>query len=140
MEILELIKTIGGAASAIVVLVGLPWSIIIALKNNKKFRTELKENRDSHIKDIVTDILDSHTAQIKDAISPISVGLQSVLRSDLRLNGEKYIKRFNESGKRMTAKEWEEYDKMFKAYRDLGGNSFIVDLYNDVQKVPHDYE
>lgn len=140
MDVLELIKTIGGAATAIIAIFGFPFSVCIAIKNYKKLKKEMEENNDSHIKDIVTGILDSHTKEIKEAISPISIGLQSVLRSDLRLNGEKYIKRFNESGKHMTAKEWEEYDKMYKAYKDLGGNSFIVGLYNDVQKVPHDYE
>lgn len=68
-------------------------------------------------------------------LSNIEVGVQSILRDRLQ---DIYLKA-NRDGKKLSPYEKNNISYLYNSYKDLGGNSYITELYSQLMNMEIDY-
>lgn len=68
-------------------------------------------------------------------LSNIEVGVQSILRDRLQ---DIYLKA-NRDGKKLSPYEKNNISYLYNSYRDLGGNSYVTELYSQLMNMEIDY-
>lgn len=68
-------------------------------------------------------------------LSNIEVGVQSILRDRLQ---DIYLKA-NKDGKKLSPYEKNNISYLYNSYKDLGGNSYITELYSQLMNMEIDY-
>ena len=104
MEIFETIVKIAGGCATILGLIGFIWKII---RDQRTIREEQEKSRQEQEK--------------------ICDGQKCQLRTDMMRT---YYK--NRDAKKLRQYEAENFVKMYQAYKAMGGNSFIDEIYNHV--------
>lgn len=136
----------------IIVVIGIPT---ILWKEKKGWRDHFKEKSDEkkkEISDIISETLSATLSSINSTLNNIKSrvddlhermgsseenmaivkrGLQTELRSRLRMCSIKYIER-NE----ITVEEKAEFEALYRSYHELGSNGVMDGYYSEVMKLP----
>jgi DNA polymerase II small subunit/DNA polymerase delta subunit B len=136
MSDMELLQTIGGYAGAIVTIIGLVALIIkpireyliklITKESDKEKTSERLAENSEQLKQIL-DSVNKLTAQNEVQ----SEALVSVIRNTIMHLYYKYNK-----CDEISMYERENIEKLYKAYKALGGNSFVADCVEEIRHLP----
>ena len=123
------IETIGSYAGAIVTIIGLAVMVIKPIREGFiKFITKTTKSDDTAEK--LSQILDN-MKKITEQNEIQSEALVSVIRNTIM----HLYYQYKELGE-ISAYERENIEKLFKAYKSLGGNSFVADCVEEIRKMP----
>ena len=126
---MAIIETIGSYAGAIVTIMGLAVMVIKPIREGFiKFITKTTKSDDTAEK--LSQILDN-MKKITEQNEIQSEALVSVIRNTIMHLYYQY-KGLGE----ISAYERENIEKLFKAYKSLGGNSFVADCVEEIRKLP----
>ena len=126
---MAIIETIGSYAGAIVTIIGLAVMVIKPIREGFiKFVTKTTKSDDTAEK--LSQILDN-MKKITEQNEIQSEALVSVIRNTIM----HLYYQYKELGE-ISAYERENIEKLFKAYKSLGGNSFVADCVEEIRKMP----
>lgn len=126
---MAIIETMGSYAGAIVTIIGLAVMVIKPIREwFIKFITKTTKSDDTAEK--LSQILDN-MKKITEQNEIQSEALVSVIRNTIM----HLYYQYKGLGK-ISAYERENIEKLYKAYKSLGGNSFVADCVDEIRKMP----
>lgn len=149
---IDILNVIKDWVPFVIVVIGIPT---LLWKEKKGWRDHFKEKSDEkkkEIVDIINETLSTTLSSINSTLNNIKSsvddlhermgsseedmamvkrGLQSELRSRLRMCAIKYIER-NE----ITIEEKAEFETLYRSYHELGSNGVMDGYYNEIMKLP----